>query len=239
MITTKLRAAGAALATSLFVASAGVLAYQGDALQKAEAPKEAAPAPKAAPSRDSSPRSRKLAWYFREIMSHAQSAALEQRQGRFQTAAEHTEAVQRLSHEWNWMVRHFDEERFPDSAYEPPNNPPSTYEFIPPRSWIRSETISKQPTAEKPLGPIAVEDDLAFPLIREKPVASPRLSDAAVRKPSGDADVRSRIERVERKLDEVLKALEILRPARARDDALLPMRPDGLPSLGMPVEPRR
>jgi hypothetical protein len=241
MITTKLRIAGVALATSLFVASAGVFAYQGEgASKKEEAPGKASLAPKAALSRILSPRAQKLAWYVEEITKKAQIAGYYQKIGRLQSAAYYTETVQRLSHEWNWMVRHSDEERYPDSAYEPPNNPPSTYEFIPPREWPRSEATSKQPIAENSLGPIAVEDDLAFPLIREKPVDSPRLSDASVRKPSsdpapsdasvrkpsGDADVRSRIERVERKLDQVLKALEAMNTVQGSGGRFPPKYPN-------------
>jgi RNA polymerase sigma-70 factor (ECF subfamily) len=220
MITTKLRAAGAALATSLFVASAGVLAYQ-----EGEAPKtEPAPPAKAAPSKAApapkvvSPRARRMAWYAEAIPNHARLAATLQAMGNLEKAAQHTEILQRLSHEWNWKVRHFDEARFPDSAYEPPDNPPSTYEFIPPRAEIR-----------------AVEYDLAFPLIREKSVEPPQPSSGTVTRPS-DADVQTRIERVERKLDDVLKVLEAMNTVQGSGGRFPPKYPN--PDLPAADEPR-
>ncbi|MHC5537906.1 RNA polymerase sigma factor [Singulisphaera rosea] len=130
MLFSKIRAAVLGTAATLCVTSAGVFAYQD----------EATPAKSALTTKDSlvsgkanlSPRARKLAWYGKVIPERARAAAVAQAKGDLRLAAEHTETVSRLSHEWNWMVRHSDPEAFPDSAYETPVDPPSTYEFVPP-----------------------------------------------------------------------------------------------------------
>jgi hypothetical protein len=238
MITTKLRIAGVALATSLFVASAGVFAYQEGATKKEEAaPGKAAFAPKAALSRAPSPRSQKLAWYAKQITMHAAVAAFDQEAGRFQEAAEHTETVQRLSHEWNWMVRHFDAERFPDSAYEPPNNPPSTYDFFPPESSNALPRTDVEDVYEAADTPISRTVAIYEGALKSPKATGEKLSKSAA--PS-EAHVMYRIARVEQKLDEVLRALSGLKPARDDASRLRPPTREGESprnnAIGVPPE---